>query len=95
MSETNASDTAALEELAVNTIRVLSFECVQRANSGHPGLPMGCADRAYTLFTDSLKFDPKAPEWPDRDRFVLSAGLAPCSSTPCCTSAATTCRWKS
>ena len=74
MSETNASDTAALEELAVNTIRVLSFECVQRANSGHPGLPMGCADLAYTLFTDSLKFDPKAPEWPDRDRFVLSAG---------------------
>ena len=74
MSETNASDTAALEELAVNTIRVLSFECVQRANSGHPGLPMGCADLAYTLFTDSLKFDPKAPGWPDRDRFVLSAG---------------------
>ena len=74
MSETHASDTAALEELAVNTIRVLSFECVQRANSGHPGLPMGCADLAYTLFTDSLKFDPKAPEWPDRDRFVLSAG---------------------
>ena len=74
MSETHASDTAALEELAVNTIRVLSFECVQRANSGHPGLPMGCADLAYSLFTDSLKFDPKAPEWPDRDRFVLSAG---------------------
>ena len=74
MSETNATDTAALEELAVNTIRVLSFECVQRANSGHPGLPMGCADLAYTLFTDSLKFDPKAPGWPDRDRFVLSAG---------------------
>ena len=74
MSETNASDTAALEELAVDTIRVLSYECVQRANSGHPGLPMGCADLAYTLFTDSLKFDPKAPEWPDRDRFVLSAG---------------------
>ena len=74
MSETNPTDIATLEELAVNTIRVLSFECVQRANSGHPGLPMGCADLAYTLFTDSLKFDPKAPEWPDRDRFVLSAG---------------------
>ena len=74
MPETNPGDTAALEELAVNTIRVLSFECVQRANSGHPGLPMGCADIAYTLFTGSLKFDPKDPGWPDRDRFVLSAG---------------------
>lgn len=74
MNETNPADNATLEELAVNTIRVLSFECVQKANSGHPGLPMGCADLAYTLFTSSLKFDPKAPGWPDRDRFVLSAG---------------------
>jgi len=74
MNETNSADNATLEELAVNTIRVLSFECVQKANSGHPGLPMGCADLAYTLFTSSLKFDPKAPGWPDRDRFVLSAG---------------------
>lgn len=63
-----------LEELAVNTIRVLSAEAVQAANSGHPGLPMGCADLAYVLFTKHLKFDPKAAEWPDRDRFVLSAG---------------------
>ena len=74
MSETDTTDNSALENLAVNTIRVLSFECVQRANSGHPGLPMGCADLAYTLFTNSLKFDPKDPGWPDRDRFVLSAG---------------------
>ena len=74
MSETNTADNSALEDLAVNTIRVLSFECVQRAKSGHPGLPMGCADLAYTLFTNSLKFDPKDPGWPDRDRFVLSAG---------------------
>ena len=74
MSETDTTDHSALENLAVNTIRVLSFECVQRANSGHPGLPMGCADLAYTLFTNSLKFDPKDPGWPDRDRFVLSAG---------------------
>ena len=74
MSEIDTTDNAALENLAVNTIRVLSFECVQRANSGHPGLPMGCADLAYTLFTNSLKFDPKDPGWPDRDRFVLSAG---------------------
>tara|TARA_B100000809_G_scaffold198500_1_gene198302 strand:- start:193 stop:2211 length:2019 start_codon:yes stop_codon:yes gene_type:complete len=74
MSEIDTTDNAALENLAVNTIRVLSFECVQRANSGHPGLPMGCADLAYTLFTNSLKFDPTDPGWPDRDRFVLSAG---------------------
>ena len=74
MSEIDTTDNSALENLAVNTIRVLSFECVQRANSGHPGLPMGCADLAYTLFTNSLKFDPKDPGWPDRDRFVLSAG---------------------
>ena len=62
------------EDLAVNTIRVLSMEAVQKANSGHPGLPMGCADLAYVLYTKLLKFDPKSPEWPDRDRFVLSAG---------------------
>ena len=95
MSETNATDTAALEELAVNTIRVLSFECVQRANSGHPGLPMGCADLAYTLFTDSLKFDPKALDGPIETVLCSQLGMAPCSSTPCCISAATTCRWKS
>ena len=63
-----------LEQLAVNAIRILSAEGVQRANSGHPGLPMGCAEMAYVLFSRFLKFDPQAPEWPDRDRFVLSAG---------------------
>ena len=57
-----------------NTIRVLSMDAVQRANSGHPGMPMGMADVATVLFTKFLKFDPKAPDWPDRDRFVLSAG---------------------
>ncbi len=62
------------EDLAVNTIRVLSMDAVQKANSGHPGLPMGCADMAYVLFTRFLKFDPGNPDWPDRDRFVLSAG---------------------
>jgi transketolase len=65
---------SALEELAVNTIRVLSADAVQKANSGHPGLPMGAADFAYVLFTEFLKFDPRDPDWPDRDRFVLSAG---------------------
>jgi len=60
-------------ELA-NTIRALSMDAVQRANSGHPGMPMGMADVASVLFTKFLKFDPKAPDWPDRDRFILSAG---------------------
>jgi transketolase len=71
---TRAADLKGLEELAVNTIRVLSMEAVERAKSGHPGLPMGCADFGYVLFTRFLKFNPRKPDWPDRDRFVLSAG---------------------
>ncbi|RFC67756.1 MULTISPECIES: transketolase [Mesorhizobium] len=57
-----------------NAIRFLSIDAVEKANSGHPGLPMGCADIATVLFTRFMKFDPKAPHWPDRDRFILSAG---------------------
>jgi transketolase len=57
-----------------NAIRALSMDAVQAANSGHPGMPMGMADVATVLFTKFLKFDPKAPKWADRDRFVLSAG---------------------
>ncbi len=57
-----------------NAIRALSMDAVEKANSGHPGLPMGAADIATVLFSKVLKFDPKAPDWPDRDRFVLSAG---------------------
>jgi len=57
-----------------NAIRALSMEAVEKAKSGHPGLPMGAADIATVLFTSVMKFDPKAPHWPDRDRFVLSAG---------------------
>ncbi len=57
-----------------NAIRFLSADAVEKANSGHPGLPMGAADIATVLYTKFLKFDPKAPHWPDRDRFVLSAG---------------------
>lgn len=57
-----------------NAIRALSMDAVQAANSGHPGLPMGGADIATVLFSKIMKFDPKAPHWPDRDRFVLSAG---------------------
>jgi transketolase len=57
-----------------NAIRVLSMDAVQKANSGHPGMPMGMADVATVLFTEHLRFDPTDPTWPDRDRFVLSAG---------------------
>jgi len=57
-----------------NAIRALSMDAVEAANSGHPGMPMGMADAATVLFANHLKFDPKRPHWPDRDRFVLSAG---------------------
>ncbi|WP_150290912.1 transketolase [Sphingobium estronivorans] len=62
------------EKSLANAIRALSMDAVQAANSGHPGMPMGMADVATVLFGDYLKFDPKAPKWADRDRFVLSAG---------------------
>ena len=65
-----------IETLAINTIRTLSIDGVQKANSGHPGAPMGLAPTAYTLFQRFMKYDPKGPLWPNRDRFVLSAGHA-------------------
>ena len=65
--------TNRLESMA-NAIRALSMDAVQAANSGHPGMPMGMADVATVLYSQFLKFDPTAPRWPDRDRFVLSAG---------------------
>src|SRR3990172_2491954 len=63
-----------LEERAINTIRFLSADAVQGANSGHPGLPMGAAAMAYSLWTRHLRFNPRNPGWADRDRFVLSGG---------------------
>ena len=63
-----------LTTLAINTIRTLSIDAVQKANSGHPGLPLGAAPMAYTLWQRYLRHDPRAPQWFDRDRFVLSAG---------------------
>ena len=63
-----------LDDLCINTIRVLSAECVEKANSGHPGLPMGAAPMAYVLWTKFLKHNPHHPTWFNRDRFVLSAG---------------------
>jgi transketolase len=63
-----------LDDLCINTIRFLSVDAVQQANSGHPGMPMGAAPMAYVLWTRFLRHSPRNPEWPDRDRFVLSAG---------------------
>src|SRR6201999_4466083 len=60
--------------MLANAIRALAMDAVEAANSGHPGMPMGMADVATVLFTKHLKFDPAHPAWPDRDRFVLSAG---------------------
>ena len=65
--------TASFAERA-NAIRALSMDAVEAANSGHPGMPMGMADVATVLWGEFLRFDPSAPDWPDRDRFVLSAG---------------------
>lgn len=69
----SATPTSAHKDMA-NAIRFLAADAVQKAKSGHPGMPMGMADVATVLFTRFLKFDPQAPRWPDRDRFVLSAG---------------------
>ena len=70
----HASDQAKLDELCINTLRTLSIDMVQKANSGHPGLPLGAAPMAYVLWTRYLKHHPANPAWADRDRFVLSAG---------------------
>jgi transketolase len=67
-------DPAELDQLCINTIRFLSVDGVQKANSGHPGMPMGAAAMAFTLWTRFLRHNPSNPHWPDRDRFVLSAG---------------------
>ena len=66
--------TIKLDDLCANTIRMLSVDSIQKANSGHPGMPMGAAPMSYVLWTEFLKHNPLNPEWPDRDRFILSAG---------------------
>src|SRR5881397_4177950 len=63
-------------QLCVNTIKFLSADAVEKAKSGHPGAPMGAADMAYVLWAKYMRFDPRDPLWPNRDRFVLSAGHA-------------------
>ncbi|MCS5607289.1 MAG: transketolase, partial [Alphaproteobacteria bacterium] len=73
-SDAIAASQAATHAEMANAIRFLAADAVQAANSGHPGMPMGAADMATVLFAQFLKFDPNQPHWPDRDRFVLSAG---------------------
>jgi len=68
------TDQVNLEQLAVNTIRTLAMDGVQKANSGHPGMPMGMAAAAYVLWARCMKYSPTQPRWPNRDRFILSAG---------------------
>jgi len=73
---TTTTDTRALDELCVNTIRTLSMDAVEKANSGHPGTPMALAPLAHVLFTRVMRHNPSNADWADRDRFVLSAGHA-------------------
>src|ERR687890_2114579 len=71
-----ATDQSSLEKLSVDTVRTLSMDAVQQANSGHPGTPMALAPVAYVLYTRHMRHNPADPGWPNRDRFVLSCGHA-------------------
>ena len=76
MNETqkNHQSLSEIDELCIQTIRFLPVDAVQKANSGHPGMPMGMAPAAYLLYTKHMKYNPANPRWHNRDRFVLSAG---------------------
>jgi transketolase len=76
MSATQPATTTDVEQLCIDTIRTLAIDAVQKANSGHPGAPLALAPVAYLLYTRFMRHNPGDPEWPDRDRFVLSAGHA-------------------
>ena len=76
MNEVLSGDQEKIDEICINTIRTLSMDAIQKANSGHPGAPMGLAPAAYVLWTRIMKHSPENPNWSDRDRFVLSAGHA-------------------
>jgi transketolase len=76
MSTTQTSPTVQIDQLCINTIRTLSMDAVQQANSGHPGTPMALAPLVYTIWNRDMRFDPQDPIWPNRDRFVLSNGHA-------------------
>src|SRR5207302_3508096 len=75
-SEQSVATGSRLDLLSINTIRTLSMDAVEQANSGHPGAPMALAPVAYTLWQQFLRFDPEDPIWPNRDRFILSNGHA-------------------
>jgi len=74
MNTNISGDFSEIDTLSINTIRTLSIDCIQKANSGHPGLPLGAAPMAYVLWQRHLKHAPSEPRWPNRDRFILSAG---------------------
>src|ERR1051325_6532919 len=72
----NSSSNPELENLCINTIRMLAVDAVEKAQSGHPGTPMEAAPMAYELWTKIMRYNPADPHWPNRDRFILSAGHA-------------------
>src|SRR6201989_1915538 len=74
MQKSSNHEQVDLDQLCINTIRFLAVDAVEKANSGHPGLPMGAAPMAFTLWTRHLRYNPHDPRWPNRDRFILSAG---------------------
>src|ERR1700712_4418732 len=74
INEASATSSVQLDQLSINSIRLLAVDAVQKAKSGHPGLPLGAAPMAYVLWTWFLRFNPQDPHWQNRDRFVLSAG---------------------
>src|SRR6476469_7933852 len=76
MEPTAQATATDIDQLAINTIRTLSIDAIEKANSGHPGTPMALAPVAYVLWQRFLRFDPEDPIWPNRDRFVLSVGHA-------------------
>jgi transketolase len=74
VQQENITPTPELDQLCINTIRALTLDAVQKAESGHPGLPLGAAPMAYVLWTRFLRHNPRNPKWENRDRFLLSAG---------------------
>src|SRR6185312_11357149 len=76
MNSSRPMTTAQLDQLSINCIRTLSIDAVQQANSGHPGTPMALAPLVYAIWNRVMRFDPKDPIWPNRDRFLLSNGHA-------------------
>ena len=74
MANQQAEVQTDIDQLSIDTIRFLSVDAVQKANSGHPGLPLGAAPMAYVLWSNFLRFNPQHPGWRNHDRFVLSAG---------------------